>query len=202
MAAALLLALWLAPAAARNAPVDGPAAREQVRACMAVGTPAEDALAACRKALELGVNRDWAGSIRLLMARKLIERQRWDDAVSVYRELAAAQPAEAQAHARLGHALLYGKGDAEAALSALREAVRLDPRDVSARAALAAAWNALGRHEEAKQACDELSREAGSPLQNRPGAAAICAAAAQRAVWPAAPRASETVAPEERPERR
>ena len=117
----LLIPLMLLAAPAR--PTEGPAAREQARLCES--RPAEEGLAACRRAIEMGLGPQRLEAVRELMARRLASLERWEELVEHFREEVALHPERAEAQRRLGSALLFAVDRPEEALGPLREAARL-----------------------------------------------------------------------------
>ena len=83
---------------------DSPAARDQARHC--VSRSGEPAVAACRRALELGLTPARAALVRRTLAGHLIALDRPGEAIETYRDAVRAQPDDADAHWRLGQALL------------------------------------------------------------------------------------------------
>lgn len=172
----LLLAVTQQPA--------GGGAHDQARLCASIEAEPEASIAACRQAVELGLDPEWSAALRLLLARKLAVRERWDEVVDNYRALVLARPRDADARRRLGAALLFGRGDVAGATEALREAVRLEPEAAEGLTLLAAALSAGGRHSEAALACDSARRLDPARFELRPAAAALCDAARRGEAWP------------------
>ncbi len=74
--------------------------------------------------------------------------EKWDEAISEYREAVRLQPRLAQAHLTLADALLV-RGDWIGVAVASREAVRLAPADASGHSSLGLALLRLGQLDEA-----------------------------------------------------
>ena len=164
-------------AAARTAQAQ-PAAVVQARVC--VRTTGEAAVAACRRALELGLPAARQPAIEATLAARLAALGRGDDVVEVYRGAVSRRPADGEAHLRLGAALLQAE-------PTLREAVRLRPEDAEAQALLGNALGLLGRSAEAVAAFEQALRLDPAVLDARPAARAIYEAARQGRRWPAGP---------------
>jgi tetratricopeptide (TPR) repeat protein len=165
-------------------PAGSAAAHDQARLCASVDSAPDASIAACRQAVELGLDPEWSAALRLLLARKLAVREQWDEVVDTYRALVEARPKDADVRRRLGAALLLGKSDAASAVEALRESVRLAPEATEGFTLLAAALGAAGRHPEAALACDEALRLDPARFELRPSAAALCEAARRGEAWP------------------
>jgi tetratricopeptide (TPR) repeat protein len=163
-------------------PAEGPAARAQARLCEDL--PGEEGLAACRRALELGLGSKRSSGVRELLARRLASLERWDELAEHFRSWVALQPDSAEAQLRLGSTLLFALDRPEESLSPLREAARLAPESAEARMALATALNALGRNAEAVAEFQEGLRIDASFLERRPAALAVYESARQDARWP------------------
>jgi tetratricopeptide (TPR) repeat protein len=176
----VLLVLPLALLAA--APGEGPAAREQARLCEELGT--EEGLAACQRAIDLGLSPKRLEAVRELLARRLVALERWEDLVEHFRQGAALHPDSSVAQLRLGSALLFAVDRPEEALLPLREAERLAPDDVEVRVLLGTALNALDRHTEAVAAFEEAARLEPGALERRPAARAVYEAARNATRWP------------------
>jgi serine/threonine-protein kinase len=103
----------------------------------------------------------------------LLQDQRPQDAVGFLRAAVASRPDSSQAHTMLGRALL-GAGDTDGAVSAFRNAIRLNPNRIGARD-LARALAPRGKLEEALTAWEEVL--AGDPPDHDPwyGYAQLCA---------------------------
>jgi tetratricopeptide (TPR) repeat protein len=179
----LLATLWLAAAAALAAQTgETPAAREEARRCLELRR--EEAVAACRHALELGLRPARAATVRRALALELIALERGEEAVAVYRDAARAQPEDAEAHLRLGQALLSVAGDAEAARVALERARDLRPDEARVQGALGLALSALGRPAEARAAFEAAERLEPDFFRSRPGARRAYEAAIRGERWP------------------
>jgi tetratricopeptide (TPR) repeat protein len=182
-AAAVALA---APARAQSTapPPSGesPAAREQARQCERLD--GEEAVAACRQALVLGIAPPRRAAIRQLLSQRLAALERWEELAAVLRESVQLDPGDAGAWDRLGVALLYGLGRPGDAVPALGTAVRLAPADAATRVDLAVALAAAGRLAEALAAFEEAVRQEPGVLESRPAARAVLDAAREGRRWP------------------
>jgi Flp pilus assembly protein TadD len=181
--AALLLPVT-APAWGQPRPPRGEtrAAREQARLCER--KQGKEGLAACRAALSLGLGPEREGPVRELLARHLVQLERWSELADHYREDVRRRPEDATAWHRLGSTLLFALGDAPEAVAALEEAVRLGPDDGGSRVALAIALDAVGRFAEASAAFDEALHLDPGILDGRPAAQAVREAALRGKSWP------------------
>jgi tetratricopeptide (TPR) repeat protein len=178
--ALVLLLSPVAPAAARG--TDSLEAREQARLC---GERSREAgVEACRKALELGLSKARAGRVARELALKLTGLGRWDEAVAAYRELAEREPGDADVRYRFAAALLHGQGQAEAAVTELREALTLAPADPRIWGELGAALSALGRPSESVSAFEEALKLDPQFLELRPAARLVFEAARKGERWP------------------
>lgn len=173
-----------APAAAAAAAADAPAAIADARRCWA--TVGEPGIAACRRALEIGLAPPRAARVELTLAVRLAGLGRWDEAVEVHRRAVQRRPQDGEAHRRLGAALLHGTARASEAEAALREAIRLGAGEARTWGDLALALVATGRLPEAVSAFDEALRLDAKFLDARPGARAAYEAARQGRPWPPA----------------
>jgi len=121
-AVAALLALGLGASAARAedaASAEGRKAREQARLCER--EQGETGLAACRAALDLGLPPDRQAAVRELLARRLVELERWVELTDHYREGVRLDPGNAEAWFRLGTALLFAVDDAVEQVAIVRD---------------------------------------------------------------------------------
>jgi tetratricopeptide (TPR) repeat protein len=184
----LLLPFLLAGAASSAARPETAAAREEARQCLELRR--DDAVAACRRALRLGLSPARAAVVRRALALELVALDRGSEAVEVYREAAAAQPGDAEAHLRLGQALLSIAGDAPAALPVLERARELRPDDARTAGALGLALSALGRAPEAVAAFEAAVRLEPEFFATRPGARRAYEAARRGERWPSAVKPS------------
>ena len=160
------------------------AAREQARRCESADLDRDEAIAACREALRLGLRDPRRSALRQLLAQRLTEAARFDELVALYEEDTTRRPEEPEAWRRLGSAQLFLREDADAALPALEAAVRLRPDDADARVLLGVCLNALGRHAEAVAAFEEALRLDAGALSLRPAAEAVLQAARRGERWP------------------
>jgi tetratricopeptide (TPR) repeat protein len=178
---AQLIFLVLLAAPAR--PVEGAAAREQARLCE--DRPGEEGLAACRRAIELGLGPKRLDAVRELVARRLVSLERWEELVELFREGVALYPESGAAQLRLGSALLFAVDRPEEALGPLREAARLGTTDdVEAQLLLGVALNALGRQQEAVAAFEDAERVDPALVDRRPASRAVYEAAKKDERWP------------------
>lgn len=160
---------------------DTPAAVAEARRCWS--TVGEPGIAACRRALDAGLMPSRASRVELTLATRLAGLGRWDEAADVHRRAVARRPQDAEAHRRLGVALLHGLARPSDAEASLREAIRLGA-EARTWGDLALALVALGRLTEAVTAFDEALRLDATFLQGRPGARAAYDAARQGRPWP------------------
>lgn len=178
-----LLPLVVLAAPARPArPPEAAAARALARLCEE--RTGDEGLLACRRAIELGLSPERLDTVRELLSRKLVDLERWPELVQHFREEAALHPDRAEAHFRLGAALLFAVGQPEEALGPLGEAIRLDPDGAPAQAALGVALGALGRFEEAVAAFRAAERVDPALFDRQPAARAVFEAAQKAARWP------------------
>jgi Flp pilus assembly protein TadD len=141
-------------------------------------------VAACRRALELGLPATRQPAIEATLASRLSTLERWDEVVEVYRGAVSRRPADGQARIRLGAALLHMQDRAAEAELELREATRLRPADAEAHVLLGNALARLGRAGEAVAAFEEAVRLDPNILDQRPAARAAYEAARRGAQWP------------------
>jgi tetratricopeptide (TPR) repeat protein len=177
-----LPALALVAAGAARPARETPAAREQARQCLE--RPRETRVEACRRALALPLSPARAAIVRRTLALALLAASRDEEAVEVYRDAARAQPEDAEAHLRLGEALLARRGDAEGALAALDRAVELRPDEPRGHAARGLALSALGRAAEAVAAFEAAERLDPDYFAGRPAARRVYEAARRGERWP------------------
>jgi Flp pilus assembly protein TadD len=178
---AFALLVGLAPPRA----AETPAAREEARRCFAQA--GERGVAACRRALALPLGPSRAALVRRTLAEKLTALGRTDEALDVYRDAARARPDDAEAHWRLGEALLALAGDAEGALGPLDRARELAPGDARVHGTRGLALSALGRAADAVRAFEAALHLDPEFLENRPGARAAYQAARRGERWPPPP---------------
>jgi len=174
------LVFVLAAVAAR--PVETGAAREQARACERL--TGEESLAACRRAIELGLRSERLPPVRQIIARRLASLERWADLAEHLRGDVALHPGDASARLRLGSTLLFGLGLSDEALVELGEAVRLAPDSATARGLLAVAQGASGRPEAAAVEFAAALRLDEHLLDHRPAMQAAYEAARIGQTWP------------------
>jgi len=149
-------------------------------------TTGDPGIAACRRALELGLPPARQPAVEATLASRLAQLQHWDDVAEVYRGAVARRPADPQARLRLGAALLHMQDRAAEAEPALREAVRLRPDDAEAQVLLGEALARLDRAPEAVAAFEEALRLEPTVLDRRPAARAVYDAARRGQRWPPA----------------
>lgn len=179
---ALLVALLAAAAPSPRPPRETAAAREQARQCLA--QPRALAVESCRRALALGLPAPRAAVVRRALALKLVALLRGAEAVEVYRDAVREGPDDADAHLRLGQALLSVRGDPEAALPILERARELAPEDPRPQGAAGLALSALGRPAEAVAAFEAARRLDPEFFASRPGARLAYEAAQRGERWP------------------
>lgn len=184
----LAAALVAAPAparaqgGARSPHGETAAAREQARLCERLD--GEEAIAACRAALALGIGPARRAAVRQLLSLRLATLERWDDLAALLRDSVELDPGDAVAWQRLGGVLLFGLGRPADAVLALEEAVRLAPGEASARVDLAVALASAGRLPDALAAFDEAARLDPAVLESRPATRAVLDAAREGKRWP------------------
>ena len=145
----------------------------------------EDAgLASCREALRLGLREPQRTAVRQLLARRLAERERFDELVDLYLEDTHEHPSESEAWRRLGAARLFLRADPAGALPALEEAVKLRSEDAPTHVLLGLCLNTLSRHREAVAAFEEALRLDPEALELRPATRAVFDAARRGEPWP------------------
>jgi tetratricopeptide (TPR) repeat protein len=179
-ATAALLALLASAASARA----DPQANAEAQRC--AGTVGETAVAACRRALELGLSPGRAAHVERLLSARLGGLGRWEEAAEVHRRAIARRPAEAEPHRRLGAVLLHGLGRAREAEAELREALRLGSAEARTHGDLGLALLAQDRYAEAVAAFDAARAVDPKYLDRRPGSRAAYDAAKAGKPWPAA----------------
>jgi Flp pilus assembly protein TadD len=181
MKAAPAVFALLAPGLALAA--DPRAAAEAERCGSTVG---EASVAACRRALELGLSPGRAAHVEQLLSARLGGLGRWAEAADVHRAAIARRPADAEPHRRLGAVLLHGLGEPRAAEAEFREALRLGANEARVHGGLAMALVAQGRHADAVAAFDAARALDPRYLDRRPGSRAAYEAAKAGKPWPAA----------------
>lgn len=142
-------------------------------------------MAACRRALELGLPAARQPTIEARLASRLSTLERWDEVIDVYRGAVSRRPADGQARIRLGAALLHMQDRAAEAEPELREATRLRPDDAEAQVLLGNALALLGRAADAVGAFEQALRLDPTVLDQRPAARAAYEAARRGGRWPA-----------------
>ncbi len=174
------LALAVALALARSP--ETAASREQARLCEKL--TGEESLAACRRAIELGLSPERLEPVRQIVARRLASLERWPELADHFRGDVALRPLDAGAHLRLGSTLLFAVGEPAEAEAELTEAVRLEPDSAVARGLLALALAARGRLQEAADAFDAATSLDEHLLDHRPAMRAAIEAARRGEAWP------------------
>jgi tetratricopeptide (TPR) repeat protein len=188
LVAAVAVLLGPGPVRAQTAEAEAPAgeaaarAREQARLCERLD--GEEAIAACRQALALGIGPSRRAGIRQLLSRRLAAVERWDQLAALLRVSVELDPGDAVAWRRLGNVLLFGLGRTEDAVVALGEAVHLAPDEAASRCDLAVALASAGRLSEAVAAFDAAVRLDPAVLESRPAARAVLEAAREGRRWP------------------
>jgi tetratricopeptide (TPR) repeat protein len=158
-------------------------ARQQFRLCLG-GVHEEAGVAACRKALGLGLTPQRAALVHGVLASKLASLSRWEESVLALRALTLMRPEDLEAQLRLGSALLHGLGQAAEAVEPLRHASWLAPGDARVHAELALALHRLGEHSLALAEFEEAQRLDPSYLEGRPAARLAFEAARRGEPWP------------------
>lgn len=181
------LALLLASRPPAMATQEGPGdeasrALEQARLCERLDE--EAGLAACRSALALGVEPERRGPVRELLARHLVDLERWAELAEHYREDVRRAPEDAEVWRRLGSVLFFALDQRVEALAAFEEAARLEPSDAATLCLLAIALHSLDRFGEATEAFDEALRLDPEVLDSRPAARRVREAARRGEPWP------------------
>lgn len=178
VAATAVLGWW---ALASAGAVDSLEARRQAYLCSSLTKG--PAIAACRRALELGLSPRRAATAQLLLALNLSALHRWPEAVAAHRERVRLLPDDAEAHWRLGDALLFGLALPSEALAPLREAVRLKPDGAGAYGSLGTALATLGQYAEAVAAFERAQEIDPQFFTHRPAARRIYDAAQRGERW-------------------
>ena len=179
-AAAAVLAL-LSPALALAA---DPRANAEADRCGS--TVGETSVAACRRALELGLSPGRAAHVEQLLSARLGGLGRWEEAAEVHRGAIARRPQDAEAHRRLGAVLLHGLGRPAEAETAFRDTLRLGANEARVHGDLALALVAQARYADAVAAFDAARRLDPRYLERRPGSRAAYEAAKAGKPWPPA----------------
>ena len=179
--ASIVVLATAAPLLARP-PADSREAREQARLCERLDE--EEGVAACRSALALDLDPERRGPVRKILARHLVDLERWSELADHYREDVRLAPEDAEAWARLGSTLLFALNEKAEALATLEEAARLDPTEPWFLGMLAIARHANGRYDEATAAFDEALRLDPAILDGKPVAQALREAARRGEPWP------------------
>lgn len=174
------LALVLLAVAAR-AP-ETAAAREQARLCEKLN--GEESLAACHRAIDLGLGPERLGPVRQIVARRLAALDRWEELVEHFRGDVAMHPLDAEMRQKLGSTLLFALGRPQEAVVELAEAVRLAPDSALARALLALAQGVSGGLKDAADGFEAALRLDEHLLDHRPAMGAAYEAARRGEAWP------------------
>jgi tetratricopeptide (TPR) repeat protein len=164
-----------------------PAPYEAFYSCMSLRK--EKGVAACRAALQLTLGKERRAVAQQVLAWHLANLARWDEAVDAYRELVRLRPDNAEAHLRLGEALLFGVGKAGEALPALEDAARIDARNARVFGSQGFALAALDRFRESVAAFEHAERLDPGFWIGRPSARAVYEAARRGERWPQAEKA-------------
>jgi tetratricopeptide (TPR) repeat protein len=180
--AALFLGVATASTGQTSPPEETLEAREQARLCERLDE--EEGIAACRAALALGLGPERRGPVREILARHLVDLERWGELAEHYREDVRLSPEDAEPWRRLGAILLFALNQRVEALAAFEEAARLDPTDAPTQCLLAIALHSLGRFVEATKAFDDALRLDPGILDNRPAARRVREAARRGEPWP------------------
>jgi tetratricopeptide (TPR) repeat protein len=173
-------ALVLLAIAAR--PSETVAAREQARLCERL--TGEESLAACRRAIDLGLAPERLGPVRQIVARRLASLERWEDLAEHYRADVALQPLDGEARLRLGATLLFELGQPAEAVTVLSEALRLAPDSAETRGALALALSVNGQPKDAAAEFEAAVKLDEHLLDHRPAMRAAFEAAQRGESWP------------------
>lgn len=163
--------------------VESLAAQEQFRRCM-TETDEVASVPACRKALELGLGRLRAALVQDVLAQRLGLLGHWEEAVEALRELVLLSPEDAEAHVRLGSALLHGLDRPAEAVEPLRHACFLAPAQARSHGELAVALNRLAAHVDAVAEFEEALRLEPSYLDERPASRQAYEASRSGKRWP------------------
>lgn len=178
----LALALLGAVAVAVPPASETAAAREQARLCEI--TTGEGSLAACRRAIDMGLSPSRLVPVRQIVARRLAALEKWGELTEHFREDVALRPGDSEAHLKLGSALLFALGRSAEAEAAFSESIRLAPDVALAHAFLALALGASGRSAEADAEFDIALRLDERLLEYRPAMALAREAAERGEPWP------------------
>ena len=182
MAWVLMLGIATTAHGQTPSPEETPEAREQARLCERLNE--EEGIEACRAALALGLGPERRGPVREVLAKHLVDVERWSELAEHYREDVRLAPEDAEAWVRLGTMVLFALNEQAEALAAFEEAARLDPADAATRCLLAIALHSLGRFEEATEAFDEALRLDPTVFAGRPAAREVREAARRGEPWP------------------
>lgn len=158
--------------------------RADVRSCQSLEAAEDESLAACRRALARGLPPDWSSAVRVTLARRLSALGLWEEVAFLYRQESDARPESGQGPLRLGSTLLLGLARPEEAESALREALRREPRLAMAEALLGTALNALSRFSESAAAFGRAAELDPDLFDSRPALAEVRAASQAGERWP------------------
>ena len=173
--------LWALAGAAPA--VESLAAREQFRLCMSE-TDEAASVQACHKALELGLGRQRAALVQEVLALRLGTLDRWQEAVQALRELVRLRPEDAEAHVRLGSALLHGLDQPAEAVGPLGHACFLAPDDARIHGELAFALSRLEQHAEALAEFEQALRLDPRYFDERPASRQAYDASGLGKRWP------------------
>jgi cytochrome c-type biogenesis protein CcmH/NrfG len=154
------------------------------RQCLSLAAPPEQSREACRQALAGALPAEWIVPVRTSLIRLLAAEPRWDEVIAGYRELAEIFPQDAAWPTRQGAALLLGAGQPAEAESALREALRRDPRRAEAWALLGSTLASRQRFSDAVTAFEQAQSLEPGFLDARPALLEVLAAARRGQSWP------------------
>ena len=182
MSALLLAATLLATGSIPPLPEPAPA-RVEARRCEKEAGDDGD-LAACREALRLGLREPHRTAVRQLLARRLAERERFEELVDLYLEDTKERPGESEAWRRLGAARFFLRADPAGAFVALEEAAKLRTDDAFTHILRGLCLNDLSRHVEAVASFEEALRLDPEAFDLRPAARAAFEAARRGLSWP------------------
>jgi tetratricopeptide (TPR) repeat protein len=163
-------------------PVETAASREQARLCERL--TGEESLAACHRAIDLGLGPARLGPVRQIMARRLAALGRWVELAEHLRGDVSLHPQDSEARLRLGSTLLYALDRPDDAIAELAEAVSLAPDSALARGTLAAALAAGGRAKDAAAEFEAAVRLDEHLLDHRPAMREAFVAARLGEAWP------------------
>jgi tetratricopeptide (TPR) repeat protein len=162
--------------------VETAASREQARLCERLA--GEESLAACQRAIDLGLGPTRLGPVRQIMARRLAALERWVELAEHFRVDVGLHPQDSETRLRLGSTLLYALDRPDDAIVELAEAVSFAPDSALARGTLAVALAARGRAKDAAAEFEAAVRLDEHLLDHRPAMREAFAAARRGESWP------------------